>query len=141
MKTLFIILALLLIPTISIGETIVIRDGDHLYITSSGRLESDCNPSAKLHVSQPKWKVTWEVVTTYMISCPQPEPTSDEFGRVREINSMTLQACWDTRVTQHERFFSSLEYAEAFVKRGKEQESSMLWQEPDLQNFKIWETK
>ena len=88
-----------------------------------------------------KWKVTWEVVSTYSVACPQPKPTADEFGRVSQSMGITLQACWDTEITKQERFFSSLEDAKAFVKRGKEQESSIIWQEPDLRNFKIWEMK
>ena len=87
-----------------------------------------------------KWKVTWEVVSTYSVACPQPKPVTDEFGRVSQSMGVTLQACWDTEVTQHEKLFYSREDAEAFVERGKEQRPSMLWQEPDLRNFKIVES-
>jgi hypothetical protein len=89
----------------------------------------------------PRWKVTWEVVTTFAVACSEPEPVPDEFGRVQPRNTMTLQACWEERITKHDRLFNSKEDAEAFIERGEKQTSEPIWQYPSVRNFEIWEMK
>jgi hypothetical protein len=68
-----------------------------------------------------KWIVMYVIIQTYLVPCPTPEPTYDEFGiRTNESMNVLSVACYDTRKTNKEKKFDSLEEAQEFVKKGKE---------------------
>lgn len=64
------------------------------------------------------WVVTWDVIETFMVPCPRPGPREDEFGRVAQSNSMTLQMCWDSKTASYVRAFSDEKDAREFYNRG-----------------------
>lgn len=89
-----------------------------------------------------EWLVTWEVCTTYTVSCPQPESIPDEFGRVQE-NSIqyNLLACFHTSIVVRSKIFDTKSEAEEFYNRAKNKECReyALAYTSCLQNIKIAE--
>ena len=79
-----------------------------------------------------KWLVVWFWLNTFVVPCPQPNIFPDKFGRIPEINSYTLQACYKTERIRKERVFNTKKEAEDFVKEGQK--------ENDLTDFEIKET-
>jgi len=117
---------------------------EDLIITTTGNVSlTECNPSAKLDVSGPKYKVTWTVTVSEPVPCQPPNLVPDEFGRVQGSDTMTLQLCYQTITDQHGKVFDSLEEAKAFVKRGEADRRSYVgsWPNPSLDDFKIQEIK
>lgn len=65
------------------------------------------------------WIVTWVIVTSFSVACPQPERVADNFGITQPLSHYNLLACWDTDKQPMKREFSTREEAEVFIEQGK----------------------
>ena len=88
-------------------------------------------------IAKAAWVVKWDVITTTLISCPQPAVVTDAYGRMPNSTTQTLQSCTTINRRSKERAFETLSGAGEFVKRGRESVANM-WP-PELQNFTITE--
>lgn len=66
------------------------------------------------------WLVTWIVVSTFHVPCPQPEAVIDEFGMGGMPSTVTtLQACYETSEKAHSKEFASYREAAEFIEKAK----------------------
>ena len=86
-----------------------------------------------------KWIVLWVVISTWMIPCPSPGPSCDEYGRCSEVTTSTLEMCWESSREDKSKEFATLEKAQEFVAAGKESCEGLY--RCDLENFRIKEIK
>jgi len=70
--------------------------------------------------------VTYLIIQSFTIPCPQPGPTVDKFGRVYENTMVTLQLCYATKMTPMEKKFTTFEEATAFIKDMREENSKAI---------------
>jgi hypothetical protein len=74
-----------------------------------------------------EYRVTWVWRESVLTSCPQSEPTADEFGRISQSLITIAVACFDNILHPKERIFNTFSEAIEFMKRGQK--------ESDLHNF------
>ena len=54
-----------------------------------------------------KWLVIWVVVNMWIVPCPIPPATEDEYGRSTMSNTELSVACWDTEAIKMQKEFES----------------------------------
>jgi hypothetical protein len=87
-----------------------------------------------------KWVVLWTVINYFPISCPQPAPVPDEYGRDGFYSStMTLQMCYDIAYKERSKEFDSLLAAEEFID-GAKKVANERW-DSQLSGFRIQEVR
>jgi hypothetical protein len=89
------------------------------------------------------WIVTWTIITMFIVSCPEPVKTPNEFGVVQPTTSMTLQACYDTNKREMSKEFNTKEEAEAFIAAGKKKYPDKVFHcdEAVATDWKLYEKK
>jgi len=65
--------------------------------------------------------VTYLIIQSFSVPCPQSGPTVDKFGRIYEQTMVTLQLCYDTRRTSMRKEFITFEEAAEFVKEMRDE--------------------
>ncbi|MHC4752416.1 MAG: hypothetical protein ACYTFW_21395, partial [Planctomycetota bacterium] len=63
--------------------------------------------------------VVWFVLNSWVVPCPDPADTVDEFGREFQTLVTTTQACWDSESKRMSKEFDSRINAELFMARAK----------------------
>ena len=86
-----------------------------------------------------KWIVVWIALSWFSVPC-DTGPTSyvDEYGRESMTTTVTLMNCIDHKQREMERYFDTLEEAQAFVKE-LERADAETWTD-DFKDIKIYLT-
>ena len=67
-----------------------------------------------------KFIVFWVAVSSFPVPCDHsPTTGTDEYGRKWISYGTTLQACYDTEVSDMQKAFATLDEAQEFVKNGQ----------------------
>jgi hypothetical protein len=62
--------------------------------------------------------ITWFIISTHMVDCPETPPVIDKFGKVTEVHHNTLEfvICWESDTVYHKTRIDSRDSAYRFYK-------------------------